>query len=173
MRKEEKNQVIEELKEEFSKVPNFYFADTTSMTVEQVNKFRRICFEKGVKVRLAKNTLITKALEANNINVDDLALALKGQTVLLFSEVANEPARLIKQFRKDGERPSLKAAYIDTAVFIGDNQLEALSSLKSKAELVGEIIGLLQSPAKNVIGALQSGGQKLSGIVKTLSEKSE
>jgi large subunit ribosomal protein L10 len=173
MRKEEKNQVIEELKEEFSKVPNFYFADTTSMTVEQVNKFRRICFEKGVKVRLAKNTLITKALEANNINVDDLALALKGQTVLLFSEVANEPARLIKQFRKDGERPSLKAAYIDTAVFIGDNQLEALSSLKSKAELVGEIIGLLQSPAKNVIGALQSGGQKLSGIVKTLSEKPE
>jgi len=143
------------------------------MTVEQVNKFRRICFEKGVKVRLAKNTLITKALEANNINVDDLALALKGQTVLLFSEVANEPARLIKQFRKDGERPSLKAAYIDTAVFIGDNQLEALSSLKSKAELVGEIIGLLQSPAKNVIGALQSGGQKLSGIVKTLSEKPE
>ena len=173
MRKEEKNQVIEELKEEFSKVPNSYFADTTSMTVEQVNKFRRICFEKGVKVRLAKNTLITKALEANNINVDDLALALKGQTVLLFSEVANEPARLIKQFRKDGERPSLKAAYIDTAVFIGDNQLEALSSLKSKAELVGEIIGLLQSPAKNVIGALQSGGQKLSGIVKTLSEKPE
>jgi large subunit ribosomal protein L10 len=173
MRKEEKNQVIEELKEEFSKVPNFYFADTTSMTVEQVNKFRRICFEKGVKVRLAKNTLITKALEANNVNVDDLALALKGQTVLLFSEVANEPARLIKQFRKDGERPSLKAAYIDTAVFIGDNQLEALSSLKSKAELVGEIIGLLQSPAKNVIGALQSGGQKLSGIVKTLSEKPE
>ncbi len=173
MRKEEKNQVIEELKAEFSKVPNFYFADTTSMTVEQVNKFRRICFEKGVKVKLAKNTLITKALEANNIDVDALGVALKGQTVLMFSETANEPAKLIKAFRKDGEKPLLKAAYIDTAIFIGDNQLEALSQLKSKAELIGEIIGLLQSPAKNVISALQSSGQKLSGIVKTLSERPE
>jgi large subunit ribosomal protein L10 len=173
MKKEQKNQEIEALKEEFSKVPNFYFADTTSMTVEQVNKFRRICFEKGVVVRMAKNSLITKALEANNINVDDFGKSLKGQTVLLFSETANEPAKLIKQFRKDGERPSLKAAYIDSAIFIGDNQLEALASLKSKSELIGEIIGLLQSPAKNVIGALQSGGQKLSGIVKTLSERPE
>jgi large subunit ribosomal protein L10 len=173
MKREDKNLVIAELKDQFSQAPNFYFTDTTSMTVEQVNKFRRAAFEKGIKVKVAKNSLIKKALQANNINTDDLKLALKGQTALLFSDVANEPAKLIKAFRKDKEIPLLKGAYIDTAIFIGDNQLEALSSLKSKAELIGEIIGLLQSPAKNVIGALQSSGHKLSGIVKTLSERPE
>lgn len=173
MKREDKNQVIQELKAAFSESPNFYFADTTSMTVEQVNKFRRAAFEKGIKVTVAKNTLIEKALEANNINVDELRPALKGQTALLFSETANEPAKLIKSYRKDGDKPVLKGAYIDTAIFIGDNQLESLVKLKSKAELIGEIIGLLQSPAKNVIGALQSSGQKLSGIVKTLSERPE
>jgi large subunit ribosomal protein L10 len=173
MKREEKNLVIAELKDQFSQNVNFYFADTTSMTVEQVNKFRRAAFEKGIKVKVAKNSLIKKALEANNVNVEDLKFGLKGQTALLFSEVANEPARLIKNFRKDGVRPQLKAAYIDTSIFIGDDQLDGLTKLKSKAELIGEIIGLLQSPAKNVIGALQSSGQKLSGIVKTLSERPE
>jgi large subunit ribosomal protein L10 len=173
MKREEKNIVIAELKEQFSQAANFYFADTTSMTVEQVNKFRRAAFEKGIKVKVAKNSLIKKALEANNVNVEELKFGLKGQTALLFSEVANEPARLIKNFRKDGEKPVLKAAYIDTSVYVGDDQLDTLTKLKSKAELIGEIIGLLQSPAKNVISALQSSGQKLSGIVKTLSERPE
>jgi large subunit ribosomal protein L10 len=173
MKREEKNQVIEDLKIAFSATPNFYFADTTSMTVEQVNKFRRAAFEKGIKVTVAKNSLIEKALIANNINIDELKPALRGQTALLFSDVANDPAKLIKNYRKEGDKPVLKGAYIDTAVFIGDNQLDALVKLKTKSELIGEIIGLLQSPAKNVIGALQSSGQKLSGIVKTLSDRPE
>ncbi len=173
MKREEKNQVIEQLKESIGSNPNFYFADTTSMTVEQINKFRRSAFEKGIKVSVAKNTLIRKALEANNIDVEELSPVLKGQTALLFSETANLPAKLIKDFRKEGERPVLKGAYIDSAVFIGDNQLDTLVKLKSKEELIGEIIGLLQSPAQNVISALQSSGNKLAGIVKTLSEKPE
>jgi large subunit ribosomal protein L10 len=173
MKREEKNLTIAELTEQFRKSPVFYFADTTSMTVEQVNKFRRMAFEKGIKVKVAKNSLIKKALAANNINVDDFKQILKGQTALLFSDAANEPAKLIKSFRKDKDVPLLKGAYVENDIFIGDNQLEALSKMKSKAELIGEIIGLLQSPARNVISALQSGGHKLSGIIKTLSERPE
>lgn len=173
MKKEDKNIIIEDLKGVFSAYNNFYLADTTTMTVDQINQFRRLCFKSNVKVKMAKNKLIQKALLANDISIDSLSSALKGQTVLLFSENANEPAKLIKSFRKDKEYPYLKAAYIDSDVFIGDNQLTALTQLKSKTELIGEIIGLLQSPAKNVISALQSSGQKLSGILKTLSEKPE
>lgn len=173
MKREQKNQIIAELTEQFARIPNFYFTDTTSMTVEQVNKLRRMAYEKGVKIKVAKNTLIKKALEANNINTEELMPALKGQTALLFSEVANEPARLLKAFRKDKGVPKLKGAYIESAIYIGDNHLEALSNIKSKAELIGEVIALLQAPARNVIGALQSGGQKLAGIIKTLGDKKE
>ncbi len=172
MNRQEKQQVIDELKEKFSNATNFYLADTSGLTVLEINALRRLCHQSGVEMKVAKNTLIYKALESTN-KQDGLDVALKGQSSLFFSVDANAPAKLIKKFRKDGKRPQLKAAYIDSDVYIGDNQIDALINLKSKDELVGDIIALLQSPAKNVIGALLSGEKKLAGIVKTLSEKEE
>ena len=171
MTKEEKNNILEELKREFAKQTVFYLADTSDLTVADASKLRRLCFKSGVKIRVAKNTLIRKALEANNVVDADLIATLHGPTSILFSEVANAPAKVIKEFRKTSEKPVLKAAYIETAVFIGDKQVDNLASLKSKNELIGEIIGLLQSPAKNVISALQSGGGKIAGILKTLENR--
>lgn len=173
MTKTEKNQEIEELKQLFSEATNFYVTDTSGLTVHEVNALRRLCFGEGIKMRVAKNTLIYKALEVTN-KQDELEPALKGQSALLFSETANAPAKILKKFRgKDKEKPSLKGAYIDASIYIGDDQLEALATLKSKNELIGEVVGLLQSPAKNVLGALLSGKSKLAGIVKTLSEREE
>ena len=172
MNKSEKTQIIEELKEKFSKASNFYIADTGGLTVQEINKLRRICFDNGVEMRVAKNTLIYKALEATNKQTE-LENALKGHTSLLFSEVANAPAKVIKKFRKDKEKPTLKAAWIDTSIYIGNDQVDVLASLKSKNELIGEVIMILQSPVKNVLGALLSGKTKLAGIVKTLSEREE
>lgn len=171
MTKEEKNNILEELKGEFAKQTVFYLADTSDLTVADASKLRRLCFKSGVKIRVAKNTLIRKALQANNVVDADLIATLHGPTSILFSEVANAPAKVIKEFRKTSEKPVLKAAYIETAVFIGDKQVDNLASLKSKNELIGEIIGLLQSPAKNVISALQSGGGKIAGILKTLENR--
>jgi large subunit ribosomal protein L10 len=174
MTKSEKNEAIELLKEKFSQYNNFYLADSTSLTVAQVNALRRVCFEKQVEMRVAKNTLIRKALESlNSESYSGVYDSLKGQTAIMFSENAKEPAVIISGFRQknNNERPVLKAAFIDTDVFVGDEQLETLTRLKSKQELIGEIIGLLQSPAKNVLGALQSGGNKLAGILKTLEER--
>jgi large subunit ribosomal protein L10 len=176
MTKTQKNESIELLKEKFSQYNNFYLADSSSLTVAQVNTLRRVCFEKKVEMRVAKNTLIRKALESlNNEGYSGVYDSLRGQTAIMFSENAKEPAVIISGFRKDNnaERPVLKAAFIDTDVFVGDEQLEALTRLKSKHELIGEIIGLLQSPAKNVVSALQSGGNKLAGILKTLEERAE
>lgn len=172
MTKTEKNQEIEELKQLFSEATNFYVTDTSGLTVHEVNALRRLCFGEGIKMRVAKNTLIYKALEVTS-KQDELEPALKGTTALLFSETANAPAKVLKKFRKDKEKPSLKGAYIDSSIYIGDDQLEALATLKSKNELIGEVVGLLQSPAKNVLGALLSGKSKLAGIVKTLSEREE
>jgi len=171
MTKEEKNGILVELKEEFSKKTTFYLTDTSSLSVADINKLRRLCFKSGVEMRVAKNTLIKKALEANGIVDSELVKVLNGPTSILFSEVANAPAKVIKEFRKSSEKPILKAAYIESSIFIGDNQTNSLASLKSKNELIGEIIGLLQSPAKNVISALMSGGNKLSGILKTLENR--
>ncbi len=173
MRKEEKDVIINDITELLNKYPTIYVTDTSSLTVEKINQLRRMCFNKNVKMLVAKNTLIQKAMERKGGEYEPIFEALKGTTALMFSETGNVPAKLIKEFRKKGDRPVLKGAYIETAVFIGDNQLESLASLKSKNELIGEIIGLLQSPAKNVIGALQSSGGKLAGIVKTLSERPE
>ena len=174
MKREEKNVIIGEIAELLNKYPNVYIADTSALTVAKVNELRRLCFGKDVKMLVAKNKLIRKAMEKNNAQAySEMFSALKGTSALMFSEIGNSPAKLIKEFRKKGDRPILKGAYIDTAVFLGDNQLETLSSIKSKNELVGEIIGLLQSPAKNVISALKSGGGKLAGIIKTLSERPE
>jgi len=173
MHRDQKNEVIEVLKEKFSQYNNFYVTNTDALTVEQVTKLRRICFDKKVEMKVAKNTLIRKALEAVDAEkYSGVYDSLHGVTALMFSENAKEPALIISSFRKstNGEKPVLKAAYIDSDVFVGDNQLETLKSLKSKQDLIGEIIGLLQSPAKNVISGLNAGG-KLASLVKALEER--
>ncbi len=171
MRKEEKHDVVLALTETIAEYGNFYITDTANLSVAKVNDIRRKCFDNGIKMQVAKNTLIRKAMEASQGDYSEIFDVLKGSSSILFSKTANAPAKLIKQLRKTGDKPLLKAAYIDSAVFIGDNQLDALVNLKSKEQLVGDIIALLQSPAKNVISGLQSGGNKLAGIVKTLQER--
>jgi large subunit ribosomal protein L10 len=173
MTKQEKNEVIDVLKEKFEQYNNFYVTNTESLTVEQVNKLRGICFSKKVEMKVAKNTLIKKALESiNNERFSDVYESLNGVTALLFSENAKEPALILTDFRKSSntEKPVLKAAFIDGDVFAGDDQLKALTTLKSKQDLIGEIIGLLQSPAKNVISGLNAGG-KLASLIKALEER--
>ncbi len=171
MTKEQKLQEVAELTEKFNNCKNFYITDASTLTVETINKFREECFKNDIEYRVAKNTLIKKALEQAEGDYEGVYEVLKGHSSIMFAEVANVPARALKDFREKNDKPVLKAAYIDSDVFIGDGELEALSKLKSKEELVGEIIGLLQSPAKNVISALQSSGQTLSGLLKTLSER--
>jgi large subunit ribosomal protein L10 len=169
----QKTEAIELLKEKFSQYSNFYVTNTEALTVEQVNKLRRICFEKKVEMKVAKNTLIRKALE--QLDTDRFSgtfEALHGVTALLFSENAKEPALIISSFRKDinNEKPVLKAAFVDGDVFVGNDQLEALKTLKGKQELIGEIIGLLQSPAKNVISGLNA-GSKLASLIKAIEDR--
>lgn len=173
MKREEKDEIINSLTEQLASFNNFYITDISSLTVEKANKLRRICFSKGVKLKVAKNTLIKKAMEKSGNTYESVFSALKGTSAIMFSEMGNVPAKIIKEFRRESDKPILKAAYIDSSVFIGDNQLDNLYNLKSKNELIGEIIGLLQFPAKNVISALQSGKNTLAGIVKTLSDKPE
>jgi len=174
MTREEKADIIKELSLKFQENGSFYITDTSGLTVAEINQFRGMCFEKGVEYRVVKNTLIKKALESLDADFSGLDEALKGFSGVMFSkDVANAPAKVIKEFKKsdaDG-RPSLKGASIDTDLFIGEQHLNTLSELKSREELIGEIIGLLQSPAKTVISSLQSGGQTISGIVKALSER--
>ena len=171
MRKEEKHEVVLALVETIAEYGNFYITDTANLSVAKVNDIRRKCFENDIKMQVAKNKLIRKAMEASEGDFSEMFDVLKGSSSILFSKSANAPAKLIKQLRRSGDKPVLKAAYIDSSVFIGDNQLDALVNLKSKEELVADIIALLQSPAKNVISGLQSGGNKLAGIVKTLQER--
>lgn len=159
MTKQEKNEVIAALKEKFSQYNNFYITDTESLSVEQVSKLRRVCFNKQVEMKVAKNTLIKKALES--LDAEKYAGvydSLHKVTALLFSENPKEPAVIISGFRTEskGEKPELKAAFINGDVFVGDNQLKALTKIKTKNELIGEVIGLLQSPIQRVIGALQN-----------------
>ena len=171
MKKEEKHEVVLALTETIAEYGNFYITDTANLSVAKVNDIRRKCFENGIKMQVAKNKLIRKAMEASGGDFSEMFEVLKGSSSILFSKSANAPAKLIKQLRRTGDKPVLKAAYIDSSIFIGDNQLDALINLKSKEELVADIIALLQSPAKNVISGLQSGGNKLAGIVKTLQER--
>jgi len=175
MTKEQKNEVIEVLKDKFAQYTNFYVTNTESLTVEQVSKLRRICFSKKVEMKVAKNTLIKKALESiDDKRYSGVYESLNGVTALLFSESAKDPALIISTFRKEsnGEKPVLKAAFIDGDVFVGDNQLATLRDLKTKQDLIGEIIGLLQSPAKNVISALNA-GNKLAGLIKALEDRAQ
>ncbi len=173
MNKDQKSLAIEELKNQVGQYDNFYIADASTLSVADVNKLRRLCFNKGIKFHVVKNTLLRKALESHGEKYEGLYEILHGPTSVMFSQSLNEPAKVIKQFRKvnDKEKPSLKGAYVGEGVFIGEENLESLINMKTREELVGEIIGLLQSPARNVISALQSSGSKLAGIVKTLSEK--
>lgn len=174
MTREEKSRIIDELTTQFAAHNHFYITDSSALTVEQVNNFRRLCFQKGVEYKVIKNTLIRKALDTLDADYSSFDNGvLKGFSGVIFSKESGKlPAEVLKEFRgKTGKKPLLKAASIDTAIYIGDESLEELSKLKSKEELVGEIIGLLQSPAKNVISALKSAPNTLAGIVKTLSEK--
>ena len=176
MTRKEKAQLISDLTEKFKETDHFYITDTSGLTVAEVNKFREMCFKRGVEYKMVKNTLIKKALENTDGDFTSLEVVLKGTSGIMFvNETANAPAKIIKDFKKEDpkERPTFKAASIDSDLFIGEDQLGALASLKSKQELIGEIVSLLQSPAKNVLALLQSGEQKLAGIVKTLSEREE
>lgn len=173
MNKQEKDQVIEELKDKFDNSAFIYFTDASAMTVEQVNKLRRKCFEQGIEMTVVKNKLARKAMErlGEERNFAEVFKALAGPTAIMLTDTANAPARLIKEFRGDGSKPALKAAYIDSDIYFGEDSLDALIALKSKDELIGDVIMLLQSPAKNVISALMSGGSTIAGLVKTLEER--
>jgi large subunit ribosomal protein L10 len=172
MNKDNKAQYIEDLASELTQANIFYLADTADLSVETINQLRRRCFQQGITLRVVKNTLLAKAMDrVEGRNYDNLSSVLSGPTAIIFSEVGNAPAKLIKEFRKKNAKPILKGAYIEEAIFIGDNQLDALEAIKSREELIGDIIGLLQSPAKNVISGLTSGGSKIAGILKTLEER--
>jgi large subunit ribosomal protein L10 len=171
MTREEKATVIEDLTAQLADNSIIYLADISGMNAVHTSDLRRACFKANVKLAVVKNTLLAKAMEASDKDFGELPGVLKGNTSLMFGEVGNAPAKLIKNFRKKADKPLLKGAFVEEAVYIGDENLDALVSIKSKEEMIGEIIGLLQSPAKNVISGLKSGGNKLSGILKTLSEK--
>jgi len=172
MNREEKNQVIENLAEKLANNPHFYLTDISEMVVEDTNKLRGAFHEQGIRVEVVKNSLLKKAMERVEGNdYSELYSVLKGATSIMFTEVGNTPAKVIKAFRKTSEKPMLKGAFVEESVYLGDNELDNLCSIKSKEELIGDLIGLLQSPAKNVISGLKSSGSKLSGILKTLSEK--
>ncbi len=171
MRKEEKTKIINEIAALLSSYDNIYVADLTGMTVAQSNELRRLCFRRNIKLKMVKNTFLKKAMEQTDTDYSEMYPALCGNSAIMLSETGNAPARIIKDFRKKSSIPALKVAFIDQSVYIGDNQIDLLYHLKSREELIGDIVGLLQSPARNVISALQSGGGKLAGIVKTLSEK--
>ena len=171
MKKQEKNQMIEVLDGMLNDNNNLYLADISVLTAEENSALRRLCFKRDVSLQVVKNTLLKKALEKNNADFSELHDVLVGNTSIMQAEAGNAPAKVIKEFRKTNDKPILKAAHIEESLYIGDENLSALADLKSKDELIGDIITLLQSPAKNVISSLQSGGNKLSGIVKALEER--
>ena len=171
MTREEKSRVIEELTARLAENTNIYLTDISGLDAGTTSNLRRACFKANVKLAVVKNTLLEKAMEASDKEFGELPSTLKGNTSVMYSETGNAPAKVIKAFRKKSEKPLLKGAFIEEAIYLGDDQLDMLVDIKSREELIGEVITLLQSPAKNVISALQSGGGKLSGILKTLSQK--
>lgn len=174
MKKSQKSEVIESLKQKFDDATFFYFIDESTLSAGKTSKLRRTAFEKGISYSVVKNTLIKKALEQSNKNADEVFDVLHGPTAVFFSTNSNDIAKLIKEFRGEDAKPELKAAYIDSDIFIGDGELKNLVALKSKSELIGDIIGLLQSPATNVISALQgNAGNKIGSLVKALEEKAQ
>ncbi|MFP4556091.1 MAG: 50S ribosomal protein L10 [Bacteroidales bacterium] len=174
MRREDKNVIIDRLAEQIEEYPHFYLADTSELNAADTSDLRRKCFEKEIKLVVVKNTLLKKAFEkCQREDFSPLFDTLKGSTSVMFSEVANVPAKLIKDFRKTKEKPILKAAFAEESFYVGDNQLETLASLKSKNELIADVVALLQSPAKRVVSQLQSAPDTLAGVVKALSEREE
>ena len=171
MTREEKSLVIEELTAQLANNTNIYLTDISGLNAATTSNLRRACFKANIKLAVVKNTLLEKAMEASDKDFGDLPSTLKGNTSVMYSETGNAPAKVIKAFRGKSDRPLLKGAFIEESIYIGDNLLDTLVDIKSREELIGDIIGLLQSPAKNVISALKSSGGKLAGIVKTLSEK--
>jgi len=173
MRKEEKTLLIDSLTTQLNEAGYFYLTDTEGLNAEKTTDLRRLCFRRDVKLQVVKNTLLRKAMERSDKNLEEFYPVLEGPTSLMFAETGNLPAKLIKEFRKkhNHQKPLLKAAYVEEACYIGENQLENLINLKSRLELIADVVALLQSPVKNVLGALQSGGQKIHGILETLSEK--
>ncbi len=171
MTREEKATVIKDLTAQLGENTTIYLADISGLNASTTSDLRRACFKANIKLSVVKNTLLSKAMEASDKEFGELPDVLIGNTSLMFSEIGNAPAKLIKTFRKKAEKPLLKGAFIEEAIYVGDDKLDLLVSIKSKEEMIGEIIGLLQSPAKNVISGLKSGGGKLAGILKTLSEK--
>ena len=171
MTREEKSQVIEAITTKLTDQNVIYLADISGLNALDTSNLRRACFKANIKLAVVKNTLLEKAMIKSDKDFGELPLVLKGNTSIMLCDTGNAPAKLIKEFRKKSDKPLLKGAYVAEAIYVGDDQLEALVNIKSKEEVIGEIITILQSPAKNVISALQSGGTKLSGIIKTLSEK--
>jgi len=171
MTREEKSKVIEDLTAQLAGTNVLYLADISGLNAEETSNLRRSCFKAGIELSVVKNTLLEKAMEAADSDYGDLPAILAGSTSIMIAANGNAPAKVIKEFRKKSDKPLLKGAFIDQAIFIGDHQLDALIALKSKEEMIGEVIGLLQSPAKNVISALKSGGSTIAGLVKTLSER--
>jgi large subunit ribosomal protein L10 len=173
MRREEKNAIIDSLAERLKEYSHFYLTDTAQLNAADTSDLRRKCFEYDIKLVVVKNTLLKRALEKSNGNFEELYPVLKGTTSIMFANAGNGPAKLIKEFRRRHDKPVLKGAYVQESIYVGDNMLDALVSVKTKKELIGDIILLLQSPAKNVISALQSGGDKIHGVLETLSKKEE
>lgn len=173
MTREDKNQAIEVLTEKLNDANIFYLADIAGLDAESSSNLRRSCFKNDVKIEVVKNTVLKNALERANGEYEDLYQTLKGNTSIMFANVGNAPAKIIKDFRKKSDKPFLKGAFVEESIYIGDENLDALVAIKSKEELLGDIVSLLQSPAKNVISALKSSGGTIAGIVKTLSEKPE
>lgn len=173
MKKEDKSAIIKQLESTINEYAHFYLADIGGLNAAQTSELRRVCYKQDIKLVVVKNTLLQKALENSGVDFSEIYGSLKGETSMLLSNVGNAPAKLIKDFSKSSKnkKPVLKAAYVEESFYIGENQLEALISVKSKTELLGELIGLLQSPAKNVVSALQSGGTTIHGVLKTLAER--
>ena len=171
MRREEKDVIIDDLANRLNDTKHFYLTDISALNAEETSNLRRKCFEKEIGLLVVKNTLLRKAMEKSEGDFNDLYDVLKDSTSIMFSETGNTPAKLIKEFRKTMEKPVLKAAFVEESIYIGDDQLDALSNIKSKDELLGDLAMLLQSPARNLVSALASGGSQLAGALKTLSEK--
>lgn len=172
MTKEQKNEAINQLSEELAGANIFYLADTSELDADSTSKLRRNCFKQDISLKIVKNTLLQKAMEkVEERDFSELYSVLSGPTSIMYSEVGNAPAKIIKEFRKKHDKPVLKAAYIEESIYIGDDKLGSLCDIKSKEELLGEVIILLQSPAKNVVSALQSGKHTIAGLVKTLAER--
>ena len=173
MTREEKTNMINSIKSELDRNPNIYLTDCSGLNADSTSKLRRACFKSNIKMSVVKNTLLEKAMDEVEKDFGDLKSVLKGNTALMYSDVGNAHAKVIKNFRKKSEKPILKGAFIEESIYLGDDMLDSLVAIKSKEELIGEVVTLLQSPAKNLISALKSSGSKISGVLKTLSEKSD